>query len=324
MDPYNQNQPSPTPSQPPDPDQLPPPDVDRLINMTPQQQVFGRGHRSKKPLIVIIILLVLLLGGGAAAYYYFYGGSSLLKSQPAAKPVAQKKSATIDVSNPLKTSGAYFAAIATCDLKTVRLLDADEKIRKSPDGFSKNQLTDCQTNVAPIYSGNEYKFFSLQKPAADGSVTAVFRSKSSPHNGDALITMTKTGSSWYVKAFTPQSTVVGDPAATNPADITDSTLTGRVDNLAAALEQYYDNHFGYYPTADNLADDSWIQTNLATLDTATLFSDTAKTQRINSSPHYIYEPASCDSSGSGCAGFVITVDLPSGGSYTKDSVNSAG
>lgn len=316
MDPYNQNQQLPPAPEQPGSGQLPTPDVDRLISVTPQTQIFGKRKRSKKPLAVIVILL-LLLGGGAAATYYFMPG--LFSPAPVVTKQPPKKS-NIDVSDPLKTSSAYFAAIAKCDLKTTRLLNSDEKIRTKPDDFSQNQLTDCTTNVAPLYASGDYKFFSLKKATTDGSVTAIFRSKSLPANGDALITMKKSGSSWYVTAFTPQSAPID---AATPAT-SDSELTTRVDKLAAALEQYYTDHFSYYPTSDNLADDAWISTNMPTLDTATLFYDGAKTQRINSGASYTYSADNCDDSGSGCAYFTITITLPSGSSYTKKSVNTAG
>lgn len=308
MDPFNQSQP---PS-----NQLPTPDVDRLIAQHAQSQFSGSTRKRPKGLLLIIGLVVflLLLGGGAAAIVL------LTKSpQQTATPRQSQQTSKLDVSDPLKTSSAYFTAIAKCDLKTTRLLSADKKQRDNPSGFSQNQLTDCQTNVAPIYDGTEYKFFSLSKPASDGSVTAAFRSKTLPNSGDALITMIKDSKSWYVRNFTPQSSAVDGGTAQN---VLDSELTVRVDKLAAALEQYYKDHFNHYPTADNLVDDSWIQANLPTLDTAVLFSDAAKTQRINSGQSYRYEPHGCeDATGAGCLGFVITATLANGSSYTKNSIN---
>lgn len=312
MDSYSPQPPIPPPELTP-----PKPDIDQMIAQTAQTQLVRPPRRSKLPFIIIGIVVFLLLAGGVIAALLLPKSGIQTTNQPKPKPSG------LDQTDPIKVANAYFLAIQKCDLKTVRSLSADKSQRDNPAGFTQNQLTDCQTNVEPLYKDLHFQFLSMQKK--DNAATALFRSKDTPQIGDAIISLTQTDKNWYVSTFTPRSTTaVQTPTTPTPlanGPLADATLTANVDKLATALENYFDTHQGYYPTTANLVDPNWTNANLTGLDTAVFYYDSQKNQRINTVDGYRYETDTCDSVGSGCAAFVITVTLSDGGSYSKPSVN---
>ena len=101
-----------------------------------------------------------------------------------------------------------------------------------------------------------------------------------------------------------------------------------IQSLQTQLEAFFSQN-GYYPSLGDMNNASWLQTNMATLDTNALQDPDGSSQKLAAQPAknvYAYAPSdssnqSCESADTNCAQYALTATLSDGTKYSKSNLD---